>query len=451
MWLVSPELDHLRIRPGAAQKALDRATHERLQEPDRIRPDRPGDGEKFKDIDTTFTPLVFGDEGLMHPEFFGELLLRETGLIARLDQQLAKSGLARRMDGFSDSARPRSHRLGRLIRTSDYPKTGYSLGAELCLDVYKRRGIMPITAGQVRYIKLGQGGEWEKISFERGEIHFGHGGVSHEIALAGDREQIKQHLVAQGRNEHAAIDDARELVDFYQLVSDCLWFTLAQGHLWWTFSAPEVTWLGSGEGHGKRMRKCIGEWRNTDTINNMPLRTESLSTRLTKIAGYRRAICAVDCEEYLLRRINGIVEPVVLKANQARETLVNIVAEAIGSLHWADFETMVDVIFARSGWHRISAVGGIQPLFDLVLEQPITAERAAVQVKSRAAQSQLNDFIARADEVGTFQRLVFVCHDPVGSLSIPMGRNDVQLWSGHELARTTLRLGLSDWIIEKVS
>ena len=111
MWLFSPDPDHLRIEPQDAQKGLGDSAHKRLQEPDRIRPDRPGDGEKFKDIDTTFTPLVFGDEGLMHPEFFGELLLRETGLIARLDQQLAKSGLARRMDGFSDSARPRSHRL----------------------------------------------------------------------------------------------------------------------------------------------------------------------------------------------------------------------------------------------------------------------------------------------------------------------------------------------------
>ena len=215
---------------------------------------------------------------------------------------------------------------------------------------------MAITAGSIRYIKLGRGGEWEKISLERGELHFGHGGVPHEMALAGNREQIKQHLIEQGRNARAAIDDAREVVDFYQLGSDCLWITIAREHLWWTFAAPAVTWLGVGESHGKRIRKCIGGWRNTD-INGLPLRMGSLSTKLTKIAGYRRAICAVDCEEYLLRRLNGIVEPLVLKANQSREQLVEIIAEAIGSLHWADFETMVDVIFARSGWHRVSAIG----------------------------------------------------------------------------------------------
>ena len=32
---------------------------------------------------------------------------------------------------------------------------------------------MPITARTVRYIKLGRGGRWEKISLERGELHFG--------------------------------------------------------------------------------------------------------------------------------------------------------------------------------------------------------------------------------------------------------------------------------------
>jgi hypothetical protein len=99
--------------------------HQRLQEADRVSPDRPGDGQKLKDIDATLATLVFSNEGLMHPEPFGELLLGEASLTARLDQQLAKGSLAMRMDGFADSARARSHRRGRLIRTSDYPETGY--------------------------------------------------------------------------------------------------------------------------------------------------------------------------------------------------------------------------------------------------------------------------------------------------------------------------------------
>lgn len=56
----------------------------------------------------------------------------------------------------------------------------------------------------------------------------------------------------------------------------------------------------------------------------------------------------------------------------------------IASLHWADFETLVDLMFARMGWQRVSRVGGSQKDTDLVLIQPATGEAAFVQVKSKA-------------------------------------------------------------------
>ena len=31
----------------------------------------------------------------------------------------------------------------------------------------------------------------------------------------------------------------------------------------------------------------------------------------------------------------------------------------IAELHWADFEIMVDLIFARGGWQRTSVLGGM--------------------------------------------------------------------------------------------
>jgi hypothetical protein len=309
---------------------------------------------------------------------------------------------------------------------------------------------MPITASAVRYIKLGRGGSWETISLERGELHFGHGTIPHEMALAGEREQIKHHCISQGRDARAAAEDAREILEFYHLGADCLWITFARDHLWWTFARPDVQWLGGGGDHGQRMRKTIGGWRNAD-IDGIPIRIDSLSTKLTKVAAYRRTVCAVEAEEYLLRRINGVVEPLVAKANQARDALLDIVTDAIASLHWADFETMVDLIFAGSGWHRASAIGGNQKLVDMILEQPTTRERGAVQVKTSAGQRQLDEFINLIDEAGTFDRLFFVCHSPKGNLVAPIDRRDVHVWVGRELATTSLRLGLADWIIEKVS
>lgn len=309
---------------------------------------------------------------------------------------------------------------------------------------------MTVAAKTVRYIKLGRAGRWESVSLDQGELHFGHGNVPHELALTGDRKSIEACRVAHGRSRKAAASDARELSDFYALGSDCLWVTFAREHLWWTFVHPEVVWKGKGEGHGERLRKTIDGWRNTD-VNGVPLRTATLSTRLTKLASYPRTLCAVEAEAYLLRRINGVIEPLVAKSSLAREALLDVMTEAISALHWRDFETLADVIFARSGWHRASELGGGQKLVDLVIEQPTTGDRGAVQIKSAAGQKELDEFIERADETGSFERLFFVCHTPRGALLAPIDRRDVHVWVGREIAKAALRLGLADWIIEKVS
>lgn len=311
---------------------------------------------------------------------------------------------------------------------------------------------MTVTAKTVRYIKLGRKGiGWEASSLDRGELHFGYGKATHDMALAGNAKAIKEHLIDLGRNPQAAGRDAQEVLDFYQLGADCLWITFAREHLWWTFAEPDVTWIGEPTPErGERMRKAIGDWRNTD-IHGKPLRTDGLSTKLTKVQTYQRTICGVEAEDYLLRRINGVEEPLIAKSNQARDALLDVLAEAIKSLHWADFETLTDVVFARSGWHRASAIGGTQKLVDVVLEQPTTGELAAVQVKSATSQKELDKFIGDADATARFDRLFFVCHSPKGSLQPPADRSDVHLWVQRDFAKIVLRLGLSDWVMEKIA
>jgi hypothetical protein len=118
-------------------------------------------------------------------------------------------------------------------------------------------------------------------------------------------------------------------------------------------------------------------------------------------------------------------------------------------LHWADFEDMVDLIFARSGWQRVSRVGGAQRDLDLELEQPTTQERAFVQVKSQADQSSLDRYVARFDE-GNWQRMFFVCHTPKSRLTAPE-RPDIHLWTGRGLAQAVLRVGLQEWVLNRVA
>src|SRR5258708_31662649 len=57
----------------------------------------------------------------------GEFVLGQTCAFSRFNHKIAESALAFRMDRFVEFARAGSHRRGRLIRSSDYPKKGYIL------------------------------------------------------------------------------------------------------------------------------------------------------------------------------------------------------------------------------------------------------------------------------------------------------------------------------------
>ena len=210
---------------------------------------------------------------------------------------------------------------------------------------------MAITATTVRYIKLGRNGSWEHAALDGGEVHFGFRDAPHDVMLKGSFEEIRQHSIDQGRGEAAATRDAREIEEFYRLDETCLWITFAREHLWWTFAAPEVTWIGGdGSTHGERARKSLGGWRNAD-IKGVPLRMSGLSTKLTKVAAYRRTICSVEAQEYALQRINGIENPLVARNAAAREVMLDVTLDALQLLDWRDFETLVDLMFARSGWN----------------------------------------------------------------------------------------------------
>ncbi|MCH7735758.1 MAG: restriction endonuclease [Chloroflexi bacterium] len=169
---------------------------------------------------------------------------------------------------------------------------------------------------------------------------------------------------------------------------------------------------------------------------------------MTQVAAYRQTVCRVKASDYLLRRINGIEEPVVARAREARAAMIVIATEMISGLHWADFETLVDLIFARTGWQRISRVGGTQADTDMVVEQPTTGETAFVQVKSKAAQAVLDDYIGRFRRSETNDRMFFICHSPAGALSIDHTAG-VHIWAGDRLADASVKAGLFDWLTER--
>jgi hypothetical protein len=312
-------------------------------------------------------------------------------------------------------------------------------------------GVEIETAPPIRYIKLGKGGAWAKRSLSAGEIHFGHHRVPHNLALRGDKEAVVQHLVGLGRPVGKARDLAREVMDFYQLGPESLWITFAGGQLWWAHADPEVVWLGqedesSPQRHGSRFRRTLGGWRKVDA-KGMPL---VASTKLSKVAAYRQTLCSIDPEgaRYLRRKLSGEPEPLVAAAIEAKRALIAATEGLVKSLHQSDFETLIDIILVRGGWHRVSALGGMLKDADLIVEQPVTKETATVQVKSKASQKVLDDYIGRFEASGAFSRLIFACHSPRRALQAA-GRPNVTIWSLSDLAEMVVRHGLIDWLIAR--
>lgn len=304
-----------------------------------------------------------------------------------------------------------------------------------------------VAPAHLRYIKLGPGGAWFERCREEGIIEFGRRSVPHELAATKDWAAIERWLAADGCTPGKAKDFTREIADFYGLGADALWITIEAGRLWWAFAEPEVTPINAGPDRGARFRKVIGCWRDTDLTGRL-LTLDTLSTRLTKVAAYRQTLCKVGAASYLIRRINGVEEPIVVEALAAQARVIQSARALIEQLDWRDFELLVDLIFANGGWRRASGVGGSdQADSDLVLEQPVSGERAFVQVKSRASAAVLADYVERFRAAASFDKLFFVCHSPSAALVSPAP--DVHVWLGDRLAEQAVRAGLFSWLTEK--
>jgi hypothetical protein len=179
-----------------------------------------------------------------------------------------------------------------------------------------------------------------------------------------------------------------------------------------------------------------------------PLTVRSLSSALTRTASYQMTICAIKQADYLLRRIRDEPDPLHAQATAVRDEMREIGLRMIRQLDWRDFETLVDLIFARGGWQRSSVLGKQQPDVDLILSQPTTRETAWVQIKSATSQAELDDYLSRFRRDGSYDRFFFVCHSVAGPLRLP-AQPGLHLWTGERLSDAAIDAGLFDWLVAR--
>ncbi len=260
-----------------------------------------------------------------------------------------------------------------------------------------------IKAARALYIKLGWSGSWEKESLEDGIIRFGYKETDMCAALSGDWDVIHSFWASFRGDVGTATRDVTQIRNFFEATEEDLWITFSGGYLWWCFAKGLAE--EHQDGHG-RYRRTVNGWHNED-VNGKLLTMDKLSGNLLKVQGFRGTICEVKEFEYLIRKINGKVLPVIEDAAQAEQEMINKIVPLMRMLTWQDFELLVDLVFSSSGWRRIGQVGKTQKTVDLELMLPTTGERAFVQVKSSASITELRDYVERLRASDAYSRMFF--------------------------------------------
>lgn len=311
--------------------------------------------------------------------------------------------------------------------------------------------LTPISPSAARFIKLGEGGKWEKSSLEQDQVlRLDYISPMHDACTQKMWPEVNDYwLEFRNANRAAATNDVRQIKDFYEMPPDTLWFTFYARALWWCFAQQDVIERPDDK---SRIRNVSDRWRNTD-IDGRVLHLENLDGRLTKVAGYRGTICSIESSifAYLVRKINARRPVEVEKAEAEVALLLASIQKLIKGLWWKDFELLADLIFAKSGWQRVSVLGQTEKAIDLDLEAPVTGKKAFVQVKSEANLSVLKESIEMFENMTQFDEFYFVFHSgPELERHRPPDPR-VQLIDVARLSQLVLNAGLTNWLINKRS
>jgi hypothetical protein len=191
----------------------------------------------------------------------------------------------------------------------------------------------------------------------------------------------------------------------------------------------------------------VDGWHKSD-MNGTELSYERLSGNLLKVQAFQGTICEIKEFAYLKRKLNGQLLPEVEEAVKAENQMVRKIVPMMRLLTWQDFELLVDLVFANSGWRRVGQVGKTQKTVDIELMLPTTGERAFVQIKSSAVKRDLADYRDRLKDTHVYHRMFFVWHSgDVGKAE----DNGVALIGPDRLARMVFDAGLTSWLRTKVS
>lgn len=305
-----------------------------------------------------------------------------------------------------------------------------------------------LVTDNIYYIKLGEGGEWESTSIKKGMLRFGYRETTHEFCLEERWDEVRNELSRIRNKDGVVTRDINQIKIFYHSTPDSIFITFHGGLLYWCRAQPEVTVANEDNA---RERLTLNGW-SCRSLGGALLGTDKLSGSLVAVQGFQGTICRIKEREYLLRKLNDQPLPQSVEIDKIRTDYVRAAEALVRLLCWEDFELLVDLIFTRSGWSRLSSVGGTQKSVDFEISLPTTREIASVQVKSRADVNMLFDYIERFNASRKYHKLFFVWHTgniDIGSLQRCPA--NVVLYNCRRISELVVDLGLVNWVRDKVN
>lgn len=305
-----------------------------------------------------------------------------------------------------------------------------------------------VKADKVLFVKLGQGGKFEKECIEQNHtLRLDYGSVDHQLCISKQWDKVHNYFqTEENSNTSVATFHTNQIKQFYEEGDTTLWITFFANKLWWCFSNPEITLLPDKT----KIRPVIGNWKDKD-VNGKVLLAGNISGKLLKTQGFRGTICRVPEQQYVLAKINCEQMNEVVEVEQAMFNLKTKLTLLIQNLQWKDFETLVDLIFRQAGWQRVGDTGKTQKTLDLELLAPVTGERAIVQIK---AQSDLPEFLRYQEQfaiMNDYDKFFYVVHTAKNNLADYQNESETKLYLCEKIAELTIASGLVEWVVKKTS
>ena len=234
----------------------------------------------------------------------------------------------------------------------------------------KGQAALPFPMRKARYIKLGQGNLWAADSIENARLRFGWAGQPLSDMSAGRWGRIEAQIRQEfGDKRGAATHDLNSLRAIAESLPEDVWITFHGSRLWW----GRVADAPIEEDAISKVRPMQGAWSDRDFHGRLLVVTQ-LPGKLQQLQGYRATQCSVSDPDLLGRVICGTRSVVSMELQSLREAAALTAQVAIKSLHWRDFELLVDMVFRATGWVRESVLGEQEHAYDLALREQITGE-----------------------------------------------------------------------------